>query len=116
MEKYGFLNGPAGTSPICPLAMYYQFFREVIFAVESGGDFVLLYDQRNPTFYCGGSNGERGLIPFLLTFVPEEIRSRLHAISIQHVITTYNELGESDWIKEFEQKYALLGNPNTCVE
>ena len=107
MDRYGFLHGPAGASPICPLAMYYQFFREVIFAIESGGDFVLLYDQRNPSFYCGSAMNERGLMPFLFTFVPEEIKPRLHSISIQQVIAAYKEVWGCEWITEFEKKYAL---------
>jgi len=86
LEKHGFLSGLAGTSPICPLALYYQFFRELIFAIESGGDFVLLYDERNPSFYSAGLSGDRGLMPFLITFVPEGIRGRIHSITIQQVI------------------------------
>jgi len=107
MEKYGFLSGPAGQSPICPLAVYYQFFRELIFALESGGDFVLLYDQRNPSFFCGEDQDDRGLMPFLLTFVPEEIKGRIHSISIQQVVTGHKELGGFPWVDEFEKKYGL---------
>lgn len=111
MDKYGFLDGAAGASPICPLAMYYQFFREVIFAIESGGEFVLLYDHRNPSFFCGSPMEGRGLMPFLLTFVPEEIKPRIHWISIQQMIAAYKEVGVPDWIMEFEKKYALLNQP-----
>lgn len=109
LERYGFLAGPAGTSPICPLAMYYQFFREVIFALESGGDFVLLYDQRNPSFYCGDPAGEHGLMPFLMTFVPDVIRSRIYSISIQAVVGAFSEYDSLDWLGEFEKKYGLKG-------
>ena len=108
MEKHGFLSGPCGTSPICPLALYYQFFREVLFAIELGGDFVLLYDARNPTFYCPGALGERGLMPFLLTFVPEALRSRVHSISIQQVVETYRQYQNLTWVAEFEKKYDLI--------
>jgi POLQ-like helicase len=37
LEKHGFLHGTLAHSPICPLTMYYQFFREVLFAFEKGG-------------------------------------------------------------------------------
>ena len=106
MQKYGFTEGLAGKSPICSFTAYYQFFREVIFALESGGIFVLLYDQRNPTFYCGES-GERGLMPFLMSFVPQELKSRIHSISIQQVVKTYQEVADFSWLEEFKKKYAL---------
>ena len=107
MNKHGFLNGPAGTSPICPLAMYYQFFRELIFAVESEGEFVLLYDERNPTFYSGTSLNERGLMPFLVSFVPALLKHHIHSISIQRIIAVFHEFENIPWLGEFEKKYAL---------
>jgi len=107
IEKHGFLNGPAGASPICPFALYYQFFRELLFAVEKGGDFVLLYDKRNPTFFCGEGANVRGLIPFLTSFVPESLRERIHAISIQQVCKTYSNFENIRWLDDFERKYNL---------
>jgi len=107
LEKYGFLSGLAGSSPICPLALFYQFFRELVFAIESGGDFILLYDERNPSFYGDGSSGHRGLMPFLTTFVPEGISSRIHAISIQQLVESFKRHEEFTWLTEFEKKYAL---------
>jgi Restriction Endonuclease associating with ARP len=106
LEKHGFLSGLLGASPICPLALYYQFFRELLFALESGGEFVLLYDQRNPAFYAGGAKS-RGLMPFLVTFVPPELRSRVHSITIQHVVESYKRGEGFPWLAEFEKKYAL---------
>src|SRR4030043_1398295 len=107
LEKYGFLSGLAGTSPICPLALYYQFFRELIFAFEWGGDFVLLYDERNPSFYPDGLSGDRGLMPFLTTFVPDELRKRIHSINIQQMVDIFRHHHELTWLTEFEKKYAL---------
>jgi POLQ-like helicase len=108
MEHHGFLDGPAGKSPICPLAMYYQFFREVIFALESGGEFVLLFDERNPAFYSGAPGDHRGLMPFLSTFVPPAVVPRLHSISIQKVVKVFREKHQANWLDEFEKKYALI--------
>lgn len=108
LEEYGFLDTPTWTGPICPLAIYYQFFREVLFAIESGGDFVLLHDQRNPTFYCGEAPNGVGLMPFLVTFIPKELRKRVHSVSIQQVIVSYKDLGEFEWLSEFEKKYNLV--------
>jgi POLQ-like helicase len=90
LEKHGFLHGALAASPICPLALYYQFFRELLFAFEKGGDFVLLHDQRSPVF-CGPAG--RGLLPFLLSLVPEHLQSRVHAITIQQVLAGYEQYG-----------------------
>lgn len=108
MKKYGFLQGPAGASPICPLALYYQFFREILFSIESGGDFVLLFDQRNPTFFHHDSANDRSLMPFLISFVPQDLKGRIHAISIQQIIAAYHEYGDFAWLVEFEKKYGLI--------
>ncbi len=108
LEKHGFLLGPAEASPICPLALYYQFFRELLFALESGGDFVLLYDRRNPSFYSEGLPVQRGLMPFLETFVPDEIRERVHAISIREVVESFKRTEGFPWLAEFEKKYDLV--------
>jgi hypothetical protein len=35
---------------LCPFANHYQFFREIPFALENDGVFVLLSDDRNPAF------------------------------------------------------------------
>ena len=104
LEKHGFLKESVGSNSICPLALYYQFFRELLFAIESDGDFVLLYDERNPTFYTDGPAGERGLMPFLLSFVPEQLRKHVHQISIQKVIASYEE---TEWLLDFKSKYSL---------
>lgn len=108
LEKYGFLDRFMFSSPICPFVAYYQYFRELLFAIESGGDFVLLYDRRNPTFYCGTSPNERGLMPFLETFVPKSLRSRIHSVSIQKVVATYKAESDFEWLPEFERKYNLI--------
>lgn len=107
LKKHGFMEGLMGTSPICPLAMYYQYFREVLFAIESGGDFVLLYDERNPTFYCNNGNSDRGLMPFLSTFLPDDLKSRTHAISLQKIILSFEKNENFDWIEDFKNKYAI---------
>ncbi|MCU0485612.1 MAG: hypothetical protein MUC85_05815 [Anaerolineales bacterium] len=108
LGQHGFLDGPVGTSPICPLAMYYQFFRELLFAIESGGDFVLLYDARNPSFVADGPGGKRGLMPFLIPWVPVALHSRIHWITIQQVVGAYKRHGGLPWLGDFEKKYALI--------
>jgi hypothetical protein len=107
LEKYGFLSGSLGAERLCPLAVHYQFFRELLFALELGGEFVLLYDARNPTFYCTEEMGTRGLVPLLLQFVPAEIRCRVGTITIQEVVAEIKRSGQHPWIYDFERKYGM---------
>lgn len=106
LERYKFSRGPMASSPICPLAFYYQFFRELVFALVLGGDFVLLYDERNPMFY-NDLNKIGGIMPLLMKFVPVDLQERVHSITIQEVVRTYKNSGELPWLPEFEKKYAL---------
>lgn len=111
LGKHEFLNNPIWDSRICPLSIYYQFFRELLFALESEGEFVLLSDERNPTFYSGVYPSKRGVMPFLLSFVPALLRSNIHNISIQQVVAAFHEFGGIPWLEEFEKKYALTTTP-----
>lgn len=111
LESNGFLSGPLAATPFCPLSTSYQFFREVLFAVQKGGHFVLLHDARNPTFLSGGPDspdGPRGLWPLLTGLVPEQLRERLHIVSMQQVVDAIRASERhDDWIGEFATKYGL---------
>jgi hypothetical protein len=107
LGRWGFLNGAASTDSTCVLVNHYQFFREVLFAVESGGTFVLLSDDRSPTFFCHGPQGDRGLMPLLLGMVPEPLRKRIGHVSIQAVVASIKATGRHAWIASFERKYGL---------
>lgn len=107
LKQYGFLDGPIGNEATCILAIHYQFFREVLFALEMNCTFVLLFDERNPTFLCKGYHKKRGLLPLLLSFVPEGLHDRVATISLQHVVMAIKSTGRHEWIQEFESKYGL---------
>jgi len=106
-EKYGVAD-LAKDEGQCILALYYQFFRELFFALEYGGIFVLLHDERSPVFHCEAHGVERGLMPMLLKYVPEEHFSQIASISMQRLS---RHIGRSekhqDWIGDFRQKYAI---------
>lgn len=108
LAAHGFLEGPLHQESTCILANHYQFFRCVVFALEFGRPFVLLSDERSPVFDCDGPQGRRGLLPFLLSFVPEALRAQVVAVSIQQVVAAIKESGRHSWITEFEGKYNLL--------
>lgn len=107
LEEQGFMDGPIGTDSTCILASHYQFFREVLFAFKHGGTFVLLYDERSPTFYCRSGSQEKGLMPFLTGLVPERLRARIGSVRIQQVVQAIKTSNHHPWITEFEMKYGL---------
>lgn len=104
METYGFLNSELSTDSRCILANHYQFFREVLFALNKNGTFILLSDDRSPTFSGGG----RGLLPFLLTFLPKKYKDRVGQVSIQDVVKAIEISGKhDDWMGNFRLKYGM---------
>lgn len=107
LEKHGFLRGSISRQDLCVLAQHYQFFREMVFAVEKGGTFVLLCDGRSPTFISDGPRGRRGLMPLLMAFVPEELKAKVGVVTVQQVVDTIDQSGRHEWIDEFRCKYAL---------
>jgi hypothetical protein len=108
MEKHGFLTGAVISSPICVLAPYYQFFREVLFALEKGGHFVLLCDADNPVFLRQGPDGTRGFFPFLKGFVPLQHQNRVHMLTLQTVCDVIEKSGiANEWMPKFRAKYGI---------
>jgi len=95
------------TGPVCPFASYYQFYREVMFAIASGGSFVLLHDDRNPAFLkTADGHPPRGLWPFLVDSIPPNLRDRVGRITMQSVVQAIDESGRhADWIGDFRAKY-----------
>lgn len=91
----------------CILAFHYQFFRELVFSLEKGGNFLLLSDERSPVFHCKVRNIERGLMPLLLQFVPRSYRKRVGSVSVQELVQEIKQSGRHNWIAEFEKKYGL---------
>ena len=108
MKSHGLLTEAWLSSPLCPLSVYYQFFRELLFALEQEGHFVLLHDERNPTFCCDGPLGERGVFSFLLALLPGKIRSRTFSITVQELFEAIQAgSGHGDWTGEFAEKYGM---------
>jgi len=108
LQKHGFLKGLVTTDSTCIMANHYQFFRVALLALEKGGTFVLLSDERSPTFSCQGPAGERGLMPLLIRYVPERLRARVGRMSIQGVVRAIEASGRHQWIGEFKAKYGIV--------
>jgi len=107
LEKHRFTN-IFSKENLCILLFYYQFFRELVFALEKGGTFILLLDERSPVFYCKVGNIERGLLLMLQQYVPEIYAHRYTFISVQQLVNAIKQTGRHSWISEFEKKYGLI--------
>lgn len=107
MAKYG-MSDSIRHDRQCPFTVYYQFFREVMFALEKGGTFVLLSDARSPVFQCRSGVSEKGLMPFLTSLLPDEIRNRVVSLTTQELVSEIELLSlHQDWIYEFKKKYGM---------
>lgn len=116
LEKYGFLEGPLASDTTCVLSSHYQFFRGVLFALEKGGTFLLLSDERSPTFFCRDGT-TRGLMPLLLKYIPRHLQNQVGHLSIQDVVKAIQLPGRHEWVEQFKTKYGMasppiLENPN----
>ena len=116
MGKHGLLDGPLAKESICVMAGYYQFFREILMAFELGGSFILLCDSRSPTFVYKNRNISRGLMPFLLSLIPDHLHPKIKVLYIQGVVAAIRETGRHDWIGEFEKKIKSEINKETLDE
>jgi hypothetical protein len=105
MNKYQ-LGTAYEKSLICPLAIYYQFYREFMFALERNGYYVILYDKRNPAFLKSAPAGPRGLIPTLLNSVPPDLQPYIKTMQIQDVVDVLDRAGYG-WVSDFKGKYGI---------
>ncbi|MDH4162865.1 MAG: hypothetical protein OEW15_09295 [Nitrospirota bacterium] len=107
MNKYGF-NNLLSNEKQCVFTSHYQFFREILFSLEQNGIFVLLHDERSPVFNYNVNGKFRGLMPYLLQYVPTQYRNRITSISIQELVAQIELLPRhKDWIDEFKVKFGL---------
>jgi hypothetical protein len=107
MQKYEIDTGRVGKDAACILANHYQFFREAIFAFEHGGIFLLLCDERSPVFYSDGPKGPRGVMPFLVGLLPDELQRHVSYVTVQELVAEIESLAQHEWIGEFKAKYGL---------
>jgi hypothetical protein len=55
-----------------------------------------------------GAPRSRGLMPFLLSLLPEDLRAWVVPISVQRLVRAVEESGQhGDWVGEFKVKYGL---------
>ena len=105
--EHGLLDGPLRTEALCPFAVHYQFFRELLLALEEGGVFVLLSDARSPVFFQDGPQGARGLMPVVMSLLPDHLRQRVALVTVQEVLEQIVDASDDAWVSEFRRKYGL---------
>jgi hypothetical protein len=109
MEKFGFTEHLKGQLS-CIFTSYYQFFREILLALEKNGTFVLLCDERSPVFFNKDKDGvDRGLIAFLLKLVPFQHRDCFKVVTIQEIVheIEVNHKSNHLWVDLFKEKYGI---------
>ncbi len=112
MKEFDFHKEKFSSGEICPFINYYQFFREVLFALSNPdsktGIFILLYDKRNPAFVSTNGDDTHDLWSFLLKAIPEQHKNRVKRISIQDLVNAaYTIKGHQKWVEMFGKKYGL---------
>ncbi len=75
-----------------------------MFALEKGGVFLLIHDERNPAF-LGTQEEARGKFRRFKRLLPEAAAEKLFALSIQQIVACLEEDGRHGWLDEFKRKY-----------
>jgi hypothetical protein len=104
-EEQEILGEHVKESPSCPMALFYQFYREVGFAAKSGAQLVFLVDKRNPYF---DNSDSCSLLSQLIESLKPEARKIIKTITIQEITAGIeSQSNDLKWLKEFKEKYAL---------
>ncbi len=103
MKKYGLI----WDSNPCQFTEYYQAYRLLLFALEKNGVFLLIYDERNPAFIYNENGRQRGKFTRFLNLLPDEIRPKVYALSIQRIVEYLETNIKPTWLDEFKEKYIL---------
>jgi hypothetical protein len=105
MKKHGLLTEQMERDSQCPFSTLYQLYRLILFALEKNGHFLLIYDERNPSFLLERGNIKRGLFNRVYDSLPADIQSKCHALSVQSILPIFQRHPELDWTTELKQKY-----------
>lgn len=105
MKQHGLLSKQMKRDSQCPFSTLYQLYRLILFALEKNGDFLLLYDERNPSFLIEKDNTKRGLFNRVHESLPSNIQNKCHALSAQSVLPILQKHPELDWTNELKEKY-----------
>lgn len=102
MEKYGLLNN----FEYCPFIEFYQAYRLLLFSLENSGDFLFIYDDRNPTFVNELNGAPRGKLIRFIKLLPQKYQENIFMLSIREIIKHLEKHSNYAWLEEFKNKYA----------
>ena len=105
LEKHSLLTNAVRAESRCPFIDLYQAYRVLLFALEKGGHFLLMYDERNPSFLAQTPRLRRGLFARFEEALPAEARARCHSITHQAMVAILERQGNADWLIEVQEKY-----------
>ncbi|MFC1981596.1 hypothetical protein ACFLVN_05090 [Chloroflexota bacterium] len=105
MEELGLLTKQIKNDLQCPFSTLYQLHRLILFALEKNGHFLLLYDERNPSFLVERDNMKRGLFNLVYESLPGKIQDKCYALSVQSVVPILEKHPNLDWTNELKEKY-----------
>ncbi len=105
MKRHGLLTEQIENAFQCPFATLYQLYRLILFALEKKGQFLLLYDERNPSFLVERDNIKRGLFNLVYESLPSKVQDRCHALSVQSIFPILQKYPELTWMDELKEKY-----------
>lgn len=105
MYKQGLVTPKILSESRCPFIDLYQSYREVMFALENQGEFILMYDERNPAIYDITAAGTRGVYARFMKYLPLEIQNKCHIITNQKVYEIISSMVQETWVKEVGNKY-----------
>jgi len=105
MKKHGLLSKQMRRDSQCPFSTLYQLYRLILFALEKNGYFLLIYDDRNPSFLVRRGNIKRGLFNLVYESLSNKIQAKCHALSVQSILPILQKHPELDWANELKGKY-----------
>ena len=99
------LTEEALKGPTCPLAVFYQFYREVGFAVKTNAQLVFLVDERNPFF---SPSTDSSLPNRLIKSLKPTIQQKVKIVTIQRIFAEIAKFFKGEnWVENLAEKYNL---------
>ena len=105
MQKHGLITDSLEATSICPFVTLYQAYRILIFALERGGHFLLIHDNRNSSFAWTSTSIDRGAFALFYELLPASAQRRCHRITTQEVVKTLERVFPFSTLEEVKAKY-----------
>jgi len=91
--------------PTCPMAVFYQFYREVGFAVKTNAQLVFLVDERNPFF---SPSTDSSLPNRLIKSLKPTIQQKVKIVTVQRIFAEIAKFfQDQNWVESLAEKYNL---------